>query len=109
MKLVTKVLEGKWNQEKAIWELTLEDQKSGKQWHDWAHVFINGTGILNNWKWPTIEGLHDFKGDLMHSAKWDPKVDFTGKTVGLIGTGSSSVQIVGFCATFPSSMVFSSG
>ena len=30
----------------------------------------------------------------MHSAKWDHSVDFEGKTVGVIGTGSTSVQIV---------------
>jgi cation diffusion facilitator CzcD-associated flavoprotein CzcO len=61
---------------------------------DWAHVFVNGTGILNSWKWPEIEGLHDFKGGLMHSAAWDHSVDFDGKVVGVIGTGSTSVQIV---------------
>jgi len=67
---------------------------TNKTWHDWAHVFINGTGILNTWKWPEIEGLSDFKGHIMHSAKWDHHVDFKGKTVGVIGTGSTSVQIV---------------
>jgi cation diffusion facilitator CzcD-associated flavoprotein CzcO len=51
-------------------------------------------GILNNWKWPDIEGIHDFKGPLMHSANWDHSVDFDGKTAGVIGTGSTSVQIV---------------
>jgi cation diffusion facilitator CzcD-associated flavoprotein CzcO len=49
---------------------------------------------LNNWKWPDIEGIHDFKGPLMHSANWDHSVDFDGKTAGVIGTGSTSVQIV---------------
>ena len=65
-----------------------------EQWHDWGHIFVNGTGILNTWKWPDIKGLHDFKGPLMHSPKWDHTVDFDNKTVGVIGTGSSSVQIV---------------
>lgn len=73
---------------------TLENAETGEQWHDWAHVFINGTGILNTWKWPDVEGLHDFKGPLMHSAKWNHDVDFDNKVVGVIGTGSTSVQIV---------------
>ena len=34
-------------------------------------------GILNTWKWPEIEGLHDFKGKLMHSAKWDESYDYS--------------------------------
>jgi cation diffusion facilitator CzcD-associated flavoprotein CzcO len=55
---------------------------------------VNGSGILNNWKWPDIEGLHDFKGPVLHSACWDHSVDFTNKTAAVIGVGSTSVQIV---------------
>jgi cation diffusion facilitator CzcD-associated flavoprotein CzcO len=94
MKLNTKVVEAQWDEEKGIWHLTLEDQVNKGTWKDWCHCLINGTGILNNWKWPDIEGLHDFAGPKMHSASWDHSVDFEGKTVGVIGTGSTSVQIV---------------
>jgi hypothetical protein len=108
MKLNTKVVETRWDDNKGAWNMyepassyespltgfrTLEDQKTKQLTYDWAHVFINGTGILNSWKWPDIEGLHSFQGPLMHSAKWDHGVDFEGKTVGVIGTGSTSVQI----------------
>jgi thioredoxin reductase len=48
----------------------------------------------SNWKWPSVDGLHDFKGKLMHSAAWDDKYDFKDKTVAVVGTGSSGVQIV---------------
>lgn len=94
MKLSTKVVECRWDEEKGIYNLTLQDQNTQELWHDWCHVLINGTGILNTWVWPEIEGLHDFAGPKMHSAHWDHSVDFEGKTVGVIGTGSSSVQIV---------------
>lgn len=60
------------------------------EWLKYADI----PGILNTWKWPEIEGLHDFKGPLMHSAKWDHSVDFDDKVAGVIGTGSTSVQIV---------------
>jgi cation diffusion facilitator CzcD-associated flavoprotein CzcO len=94
MKLNTKVVECRWDEEHGIWNLTLEDQKTKGRFNDWAHVLINGTGILNNWQWPDIEGLHDFKGPLVHSANWDHSIDFDNKVVGVIGTGSTSVQIV---------------
>jgi cation diffusion facilitator CzcD-associated flavoprotein CzcO len=94
MKLNSKVVECRWDEDKGIWNLIIEDQSSKARWNDWAHVLINGTGILNSWKWPEIEGLHDFKGGLMHSANWDHSVDFDNKVVGVIGTGSTSVQIV---------------
>ncbi|KAH8655197.1 hypothetical protein BX600DRAFT_385523 [Xylariales sp. PMI_506] len=94
MKLNTKVVEGRWDEEKGIWCLTLEDQATKGTWQDWCHCLVNGTGILNNWKWPDIPGVQDFAGPKMHSASWDHSVDFEGKTVAVIGTGSTSVQIV---------------
>ncbi|KAF2465279.1 FAD/NAD(P)-binding domain-containing protein [Lindgomyces ingoldianus] len=94
MKLNSKIVEARWDDTEGIWNITLENQVTKNTFKDWAHVFVNGTGILNTWKWPDIEGLHDFKGPLMHSAKWDHSVDFNGKTAGVIGTGSTSVQIV---------------
>ncbi|KAK6369923.1 hypothetical protein LTS17_009373 [Exophiala oligosperma] len=94
MKLNTKVVKAEWNTQKAVWGITLQDSRTGEQWSDWAHCLVNGAGILNSWKWPDIEGLHDFHGPVMHSAAWNHDVDFTGKTVAVIGTGSTSVQIV---------------
>ncbi|PVH68820.1 FAD/NAD(P)-binding domain-containing protein [Cadophora sp. DSE1049] len=94
MKLNTKLVEARWDDKRGKWMVVLEDQVSREKWEDWCHVLVNGSGILNNWKWPDIEGLHDFGGALMHSAKWDHSVDFRGKAVGVIGTGSTSVQIV---------------
>jgi cation diffusion facilitator CzcD-associated flavoprotein CzcO len=94
IQLNSKLIESVWDANEAIWNITLENTATGEITKDWAHVVVNGTGILNNWKWPQIEGLHDFQGPLMHSAHWDHSVDFAGKTVGVIGTGSTSVQIV---------------
>jgi hypothetical protein len=49
---------------------------------------------VSQWKWPDIPGLHDFKGTLYHSARFGDGFDFTGKTVGVVGSGSSAIQIV---------------
>jgi cation diffusion facilitator CzcD-associated flavoprotein CzcO len=38
--------------------------------------------------------LHDFQGKLLHTAQWDNSVDLTGKHVGLIGNGSSGIQVL---------------
>jgi cation diffusion facilitator CzcD-associated flavoprotein CzcO len=61
---------------------------------DAAEYFINAGGVLNNWKWPDIPGLHDFKGRLMHSAAYEEGYPLEGKKVAVIGAGSSGVQIV---------------
>ncbi|KAI1334536.1 hypothetical protein F5Y15DRAFT_420777 [Xylariaceae sp. FL0016] len=94
MKLDTKVIEARWNEEDGIWHLILEDQNNKGIWHDWCHCLINGTGILNNWAWPDIKGFNDFAGPKTHSAHWDHSIDFEGKTVGIIGGGPTGVQLV---------------
>ncbi|OAG43817.1 hypothetical protein AYO21_02044 [Fonsecaea monophora] len=94
IRLNSRVQSTVWDDELGVWKITLLDTVTGERVEDWAHVVINGTGILNTWTWPEILGLKDFKGPVMHSAQWNHKVDFAGKSVGVIGKGSSAVQIV---------------
>ena len=54
---------------------------------------IAATGILHHPKYPDIDGLDTFEGPMFHTARWDHDIDITGKRIGLIGTGSSGVQI----------------
>lgn len=44
------------------------------------------------WHWPRVPGLTDFKGHMVHSAVWDHDYDYTGKTVAVIGNGSSALR-----------------
>lgn len=81
-----------WDDEKGKWVVEVEQE--GKTIVDEADVLINGSGILNKWCWPKIEGLETFQGRLLHSASWDPSFDWTGKKVALIGNGSSALQIL---------------
>lgn len=48
----------------------------------------------SKWKWPAIEGIHDFKGHLVHTAQWDSSYDYKGKRIAVIGVGSSAVQCI---------------
>ncbi|PGH08799.1 hypothetical protein AJ80_07756 [Polytolypa hystricis UAMH7299] len=59
-----------------------------------AHVLINAGGILNAWRYPAIPGIESYKGSLVHSAAWPEDLDLSGKVVGLIGNGSSGIQIL---------------
>ncbi|EMC94774.1 hypothetical protein BAUCODRAFT_560547 [Baudoinia panamericana UAMH 10762] len=61
---------------------------------DSCDILVSATGFLSKWRWPDITGLHDFKGHLCHSAVWDKAFDWTGKRIGVIGNGSSAIQIV---------------
>lgn len=56
---------------------------------------IAATGVLRDPQYPDIEGLGTFDGPCFHSARWDHTVSLEGKRLGLIGNGSTGVQIVG--------------
>ncbi len=59
-----------------------------------AQYCIMATGCLSIPQAPQFAGLENFKGQWYHSADWPHEgVDFRGKRVGLIGTGSSGVQM----------------
>jgi cation diffusion facilitator CzcD-associated flavoprotein CzcO len=47
----------------------------------------------SNWKWPEIQGLHDFKGKLCHTADYDTSIVLDQKRVAVIGVGSSGIQL----------------
>jgi cation diffusion facilitator CzcD-associated flavoprotein CzcO len=58
-----------------------------------ADVLITATGFLRRPRYPEIAGIESFAGTLFHSARWDHGATLAGKRVGIIGTGSSGVQI----------------
>ena len=81
-------------------EITRCEFKSGR-WHittrsghtDIADVIIAATGVTHHPQFPEIPGLDRFAGHAFHSAQWNHEAPLTGR-IGVIGTGSSSVQIV---------------
>ena len=82
-------------------EVTRTEWRDGR-WHletgagrtDEADVVIAATGVLHHPRMPDIAGLDTFAGPCFHSARWDHDVDLAGKRVGVIGTGSTAVQII---------------
>ncbi|MYD29193.1 MAG: NAD(P)/FAD-dependent oxidoreductase [Dehalococcoidia bacterium] len=59
-----------------------------------AEAVVSAVGQLNRPKMPNIAGVGAFEGPAFHSAQWDHSIDFAGKTVGVIGTGSSASQFI---------------
>ncbi|OBB09645.1 cyclohexanone monooxygenase [Mycolicibacterium setense] len=60
-----------------------------------ARFCILAVGPLSNANIPAIAGLDSFAGEVYHTAHWPHEgVDFTGKRVGVIGTGSSGIQAI---------------
>lgn len=60
-----------------------------------ARYCVMAAGNLSTPRVPDFKGLQDFKGKWYHSGLWPHEgVDFTGLRVGVIGTGSSGVQMI---------------
>ncbi|MGK2914043.1 MAG: cyclohexanone monooxygenase, partial [Porticoccaceae bacterium] len=73
-----------------LWEVELEGGEKAR-----SRFLITAVGVLSATQMPRIEGIDSFKGGYCHTSQW-PKtpVDFTGKRVGVIGTGATGVQVI---------------
>jgi cation diffusion facilitator CzcD-associated flavoprotein CzcO len=60
-----------------------------------TRYFVTAVGCLSKPMKPDFEGLEDFEGEWYHTARWpDEGVEFEGKSVGVIGTGSTGIQFI---------------
>ncbi|EIW72524.1 hypothetical protein TREMEDRAFT_26263, partial [Tremella mesenterica DSM 1558] len=94
----SKVIGAKWDNEACFWEVKYVRQDKegglteGKVKGRW---FIAGIGLSGEIYKPKIEGMELFKGQLVHSAEWPQTgIDLKDKSVAVIGTGASGVQII---------------
>ncbi|MBJ7289662.1 NAD(P)/FAD-dependent oxidoreductase [Williamsia sp.] len=72
-----------------VWECSIADSEPL-----YARTVVVASGPLSTPGYPDITGIEEFAGKRMHSADWDHEYDFTGKKVGVIGTGASAVQVI---------------
>ncbi len=72
------------------WSVTIAGGKTVR-----AQFVVLATGCLSNARMPDFKGLSDFAGEVYHTGHWPHQpVDFTGKRVAVIGTGSSGIQSI---------------
>ncbi|KAB8199754.1 hypothetical protein BDV34DRAFT_29590 [Aspergillus parasiticus] len=95
----TTVQEARWDDKQLKWKVSVATSGAKEpQFHDSYDIttdfLVSAVGQLNVPSWPSIPGLDDFTGKLMHSARWDWTYDFTGKRVAIIGNGATCAQIV---------------
>jgi len=72
------------------WTLTTDNGASTS-----AQFVVMATGCLSSENTPSFAGMDEFQGQIFHTGKWPHDgVDFTGKRVAVIGTGSSGIQAI---------------
>ena len=90
IKFNTKVTSATFLEDRNLWEI--ETDQGDKVT---ARYFITGIGCISTGNIPKITGLESFEGDWYHTGNWPHHpVDFSGKRVAVIGTGSSGVQSI---------------
>jgi (2,2,3-trimethyl-5-oxocyclopent-3-enyl)acetyl-CoA 1,5-monooxygenase len=81
-----------------LWKLDLDDGDSVT-----CKYLLTAVGLLSATRMPAIEGIETFKGLSFHTSRWprDPAggtngqhIDFSGKRVGIVGTGATGVQLI---------------
>jgi cation diffusion facilitator CzcD-associated flavoprotein CzcO len=78
-----------WDEASAQWTVTTVDGQSEQ-----FDTVIAASGVLHHPRLPEIEGLESFEGPAFHTARWDDSAPIEGARVGLIGSGSTGIQIV---------------
>ncbi|MBS0447682.1 MAG: NAD(P)/FAD-dependent oxidoreductase [Proteobacteria bacterium] len=90
IRLSTRVVSAHYDAAANLWSVTTEHGDTLR-----ARFCIMATGCLSNAKLPEIAGLADFEGQRYHTGLWPTApVDFSGMRVGVIGTGSSGIQVI---------------
>ncbi|HEU0216481.1 MAG TPA: NAD(P)/FAD-dependent oxidoreductase [Stellaceae bacterium] len=90
MEFSSTVTAAHWDDAANQWTVTLDGGKQAR-----ATFLFTAVGILSAHTLPNIPGRDSFRGPAYHPARW-PKtaVDFTGKRVGVIGTGATAIQAI---------------
>src|SRR5262245_8140262 len=90
MRFDTKVTSAVYDESADIWTVVTEGGDVVR-----SRYLVAATGVLSVPYFPDVEGRDDFGGEQFHTGLWpSAPVDFAGKRVAVIGTGSSGVQVV---------------
>ncbi|QQK81153.1 alpha/beta hydrolase fold domain-containing protein [Salicibibacter cibi] len=90
IQLQTEVTSAKYNEKTQKWDIELENGSKVM-----TTYFIPAVGVLSASNIPNIKGIDHFQRELYHTGEWPhDKVDFKGKRVGVVGTGSSGIQAI---------------
>jgi cation diffusion facilitator CzcD-associated flavoprotein CzcO/acetyl esterase/lipase len=86
----TRVESARWDDARSLWRVrTHTGEEVTCRW------YVMASGCLSLPKTPDIAGHERFRGEVYFTSRWPHEgVDFTGKRVGVIGTGSSAVQSI---------------
>jgi len=91
----TRVLRASFDDGRGTWRTELDTGETVE-----SRFVVTAVGCLSDPQVPDYPGLETYRGEWFHTSRWPHEgVDFTGKRVGVIGTGSTGIQIIPEIAT----------
>ncbi|KKZ68343.1 hypothetical protein EMCG_06019 [[Emmonsia] crescens] len=112
MSLNMRVKGAVWDGEAGVWRVTavkvrrgvggrgqggegeVEGDEEGEEILFVARYLVTALGLLSEKNYPDIHRMSDFGGTTCHTAAWRPDINLSNKRVGVIGTGSTGVQVI---------------
>ena len=85
--------EARWDAERSVWHLTFA-RPDGSTFEADANAVVSAVGVFANPKFVDFAGSEQFGGKIVHPTQWSPDYDVAGKSVAVIGNGSTGVQLV---------------
>ena len=87
--LATEVAGAVWDDDAKCWRVELDGGQIVS-----ARFVVSALGLLSRPNLPPIPGIETFEGELVHTSRWLEDTTWKGKRVGIIGTGSTGVQVI---------------
>jgi cyclohexanone monooxygenase len=85
----TGVTGARFDEQRNLWSVQLDSGKTVT-----ARYLVTALGLLSATNVPDIKGIETFQGEQYHTGAWPEGLDFKGKRVGVIGTGSTGIQVI---------------
>ncbi|OYX21977.1 MAG: hypothetical protein B7Z04_00950 [Rhodobacterales bacterium 32-66-9] len=85
---------GRFDEVASLWRLDIVDG-SGAQVSVAANHVISASGLFSTPRELSVEGVDQFEGEIVHSTEWDERHSAAGKSVAVVGNGSTGVQLLG--------------
>jgi cyclohexanone monooxygenase len=89
IKLNTTLLSASWDDSQRLWVVETSTHETIR-----ARYLVTALGLLSKQNFPKFKNLEKFQGGLYHTGAWPENVELRGKRVGVIGNGSTGIQVI---------------
>lgn len=84
---------GSFDERASLWRLDIVDDR-GQRAAVTADFVVSASGLFSTPRQLAVKGVESFEGDIVHSTEWDEGHSAAGKSIAVVGNGSTGVQLL---------------